>query len=74
MKKTVEVWGGFHNVASIKLRVDAANIPERQTQNACWLEEPGILTEGQAKRLRRHMCGISGCWCGLQHGSQWAEV
>jgi hypothetical protein len=53
---TITVSGGFHNADEITLR---AQIDPRG----------GIkLSEGQAKRLGDHMCGVKGCICGMHHG------
>ena len=52
----VTVSGGFHNAREINIR---AKVDPRG----------GIkLSEGQAKRLGNHMCGIKGCICGMHHG------
>jgi hypothetical protein len=73
MKTTlVSIWGGFHNANEIKLRVPAARVPAERAETASWIEEPGILTDSQLKRLHRHMCGIRGCQCSLDHGSKWS--
>lgn len=56
--KNITISGGFHNVNPITLR---AQVDTR----ACG----GVtLSVGQVKRLRRHMCGIYGCICGMHHG------
>jgi hypothetical protein len=73
-KATIEIWGGFHNAPAIRLQIDPADVPTHSTESAGWILEPGILTNNQCARLSRHMCGISGCMCGLHHGSQWAQT
>lgn len=52
----VTVSGGFHNAGEINIR---AKVDPRG----------GIkLSDGQAKRLGNHMCGMKGCICGMHHG------
>ena len=52
----VTVSGGFHSASEISLR---AKVDPRG----------GIkLSDGQAKRLGNHVCGIRGCICGMHHG------
>lgn len=52
----ITVSGGFHNVNEITIRVKV---------DPRW----GIkLSQGQNKRLGKHMCGVKGCICGMHHG------
>lgn len=54
--KQVTISGGFHNAAEITIR---AKVGPRG----------GILlSQGQAKRIGNHMCGMKGCICGMHHG------
>ena len=54
--KQITISGGFHNAGEITLR---ARVDPRG----------GIkLSEGQARRLGRHMCGVKGCICCMHHG------
>jgi hypothetical protein len=54
--KQVTVSGGFHKADEITIR---AKVDPRG----------GIkLSQGQAKRLGNHMCGVKGCICGMHHG------
>lgn len=54
--KTITISGGFHNAGEITIR---AKIDPRG----------GILiSNGQAKKIRSHMCGVPGCICGMRHG------
>lgn len=54
--RRVTVSGGFHNAPEIALR--ARPDPRGGIQ----------LSTGQAKRLLRHMCWITGCICDIRHG------
>lgn len=54
--KQITVSGGFHDADEITIR---AKVDPRG----------GIkLSQGQAKRLGDHMCGVKGCICGMHHG------
>ena len=53
---TFTVSGGFHNASEITMR---AKVDPRGGV---------VLSQGQAKRLGDHMCGVKGCICGMHHG------
>lgn len=56
--KIVEIWGGFHNQMNpIRIRV-----PFEWSKREQNIEE--VVSEATYKRIRRHLCGISGCTCG----------
>ncbi len=54
--KTVTISGGYHNASEITIR---AKIDPRGGI---------IVSEGQAKKISNHMCGVKGCICGMHHG------
>ena len=54
--KTITMSGGFHNASEITIR---AKIDPRGGI---------VLSEGQAKKISNHMCGVKGCICGMRHG------
>lgn len=74
MKTKIEVWGGYHDIMTpITLSVDINAVPQH-ADTANWLTEPGVLSAGQLRRLRRHLCPSYGaCDCGLYHGTKWQE-
>lgn len=58
MSKTVkvEVWGGYHRtmrVLNLRLRRDGGG--------------GVIISEGQRAKIAAHICGFSGCMCGLRN-------
>lgn len=54
--KMIAISGGFHNASEITIR---AKIDPRGGI---------VLSEGQAKKISNHMCGVKGCICGMHHG------
>ena len=54
--KKITIGGGFHNASEITIR---AKIDQRGGI---------VLSQGQAKRIGSHMCGVKGCICGMHHG------
>jgi len=54
--KQITISGGFHNAGAITIR---AKIDPRGGI---------VLSQGQAKRIGSHMCGVKGCICGMHHG------
>ena len=61
MKKTYEIYGGYHNVLTpIRIKAD----PEIVESNGIL----GAVSDATATRIRRHMCGIKGCMCDVHHG------
>lgn len=54
--KQITISGGFHNASGITIR---AKIDPRGGI---------VLSQGQAKRIGSHMCGVKGCICGMHHG------
>ena len=69
MYKTITISGGFHHASDIRVRVDATQISSLTGKALLWaiLER---LSPSQRKKIDRHMCGISGCTCGPEHGWQ----
>jgi hypothetical protein len=57
MSKTVsfEVWGGFHNMRVLKLRLKIDG------KSGCV-----VISRGQRAKIESHICGIKGCMCGLR--------
>lgn len=54
--KQITISGGFHNAGGITIR---AKIDPRG----------GItISPAQANRVGKHMCGLTGCMCGMHHG------
>ena len=54
--KKITISGGFHNASDITLRVRID-------------PHGGIaISPAQFNRAGRHMCGVSGCICGMHHG------
>lgn len=54
----------FHNQPPIRLKIDlsqAVNEPETLI----------VLSKSQAKRIRKHFCGVTGCQC---NGGQTYEI
>lgn len=62
--KYVTLYGGFHNAAAIRVRVNEQQYNDLK-EGFYPMDE--ILSEGQLKRLNRHFCGIKGCTCGGVH-------
>lgn len=53
--KKITISGGFHSVGEITIRAK--------------LTSRGVtLSEGQAEKINKHMCGVKGCICGMHHG------
>ena len=54
--KMVTISGGFHNAGVITVRAK--------------IDPQGgfMVSEGQAKKISKHMCGVEGCICGMHHG------
>ena len=76
-KKTLEIWGGFHNVTiPIRVRVDADAIDYLRDYSDFGLAGviQNYMSKAQQKKVMRHMCGVPGCLCGIHHGWKWSEV
>lgn len=56
--KLITIGGGFHNSSTITIR---AKIDTRPCGGI-------ILSAGQVKKIRNHMCGNPDCICGMHHG------
>ena len=57
-----EIWGGFHGQME-PIRVwadDGAEGPQDLMEH--------YLSDATAKKVQKHMCGIDGCMCGINHG------
>ena len=69
-KVQIELGGGFHNSPAVVIRVS-----ERDWASAIQSgEKMSALSDGQAKRLQRHFCGIASCTCGGARRADWSVL
>lgn len=59
--KKIEIYGGFHNVDPIRLRVSSDAIDALEEGGWSYFFDKVSLDQG--RRLWRHMCGVAGCMC-----------
>lgn len=61
-KKKIEIFGGFHNAYPIIVKVPADfDLYQYGIESLLTC----AVSNNTAKKIRKHMCGISGCMCGV---------
>lgn len=59
--KTITLYGGFHNVSSVRVRISDEDYESvKNGDKPVW----EALSESQEKRLDKHFCGMKDCCCG----------
>lgn len=59
--KTITLYGGFHNVSSVRVRISDEDYESVKNGDMPVWE---ALSEAQEKRLDKHFCGMNDCCCG----------
>lgn len=66
-KIKIEIWGGYHNqMDPIRIMVDPAEYSEGL--NYLMSGDAKSISKSTIKKVKRHMCGMSDCLCGVHHG------
>ena len=67
----IEIWGGFHN----QMTPVVVRVPSEAIENGMHIGDilHTVLSDGQRKKVNKHMCSSHGCWCSFNHGWQWSE-
>ncbi len=69
VKEKIDIWGGIHEATLISLFVDSDTLCKLhdadETDNSFITKLLDSLSKGQKARVKKHMCGVSGCTCGI---------